>query len=136
MVGDSLALARSEAIARNMRTVVCSSQDTDTCSAGAGWERGLIVFADSNRNSRRDAGEPVLYRSAAARAGVRIVANSGVQDAVGYDPRGMTQQHSGAFQAGTFTICRTSSQPGEARTVVVSASGRVRIQTTTVNACP
>lgn len=39
----SLNLARSEAIKRNQRVVVCKSANATTCTTTGGWEQGWIV---------------------------------------------------------------------------------------------
>ena len=45
-LNSSLALARSEAVKQNEHTVVCVSSDGATCTAGANWNEGWIVFVD------------------------------------------------------------------------------------------
>src|SRR5688572_2595220 len=50
---SGLHLARSEAIKRNARVVLCKSANGDACSAGGGWEQGWIVFHDANNNGAR-----------------------------------------------------------------------------------
>ena len=48
---SSLILARSEAIKRNSRAVVCKSGNGNTCITTGGWEQGWIVFHDVNNNA-------------------------------------------------------------------------------------
>ena len=57
----SLLHARSEAIKRNQRVVVCVSIDGEQCAAGGGgtlWSKGWIVFVDRNGDSDVDVGIP------------------------------------------------------------------------------
>ena len=48
-LNSSLALARSEAVKQNETTVVCVSADGATCTAGANWNEGWIVFVDRSK---------------------------------------------------------------------------------------
>ncbi len=55
----SLLHARSEAVKRNQRVVVCVSTDGTQCAAGGGgtlWSNGWIVFVDRNGDSDIDTG--------------------------------------------------------------------------------
>ena len=52
-----------------------------------------------------------------------------------YAPTGESKLVSGAFQAGTITLCNPSLRGGEARTIVINASGRPRVQKAWVASC-
>lgn len=131
----ALQQARSEAIKRNTRVVVCKSDDGARCVTAGGWEQGWLMFQDGNNNARLDAGEAVLLRQAALGRPVRLSGNSQVANYVSYTPTGSANLISGAFQMGTFTVCRQSSAPLEARQVVLSSSGRVRSQRVRLSQC-
>lgn len=51
----SLALARTEAIARNLSVSMCPSTNGTGCAA-VDWDRGWIVFSDTDRDGAIDAG--------------------------------------------------------------------------------
>lgn len=77
----SLQLARMEAVRRNVRAVVCRSENGSSCATGAAWG-GWITFVDSNRNGTAEAAEllrvntvkaPVQVRPGAAVTANRIV---------------------------------------------------------------
>ena len=51
---SSLALARSEAVKRRQRVVVCVSSDGSTCSNNGTYESGWIVYVDTVQNGTRD----------------------------------------------------------------------------------
>ena len=121
-----LYLARSEAIKRNTRVVLCRSSTGNSCAASGGWEQGYIVFIDSNNNVQVDAGETIVLRREALPSSLRFKGNAGVAGYVSYVGTGATQQASGAFQAGTFTLC--SLRATTARQIIISSSGRPRIQ--------
>lgn len=132
----NLNLARSEAIKRNQRTVLCKSQDGVSCNSSGGWHQGWIVFRDSNNNGEREPGESVVWRVEDLPAEVRVNGNLAVSRYVSYSPTGDTRLLSGAFQAGTVTVCNESLARTDARQIVLNAVGRVRVQRTTVDSCP
>lgn len=133
---SSLLLARSEAIKRNSRAVVCKSATGFACATTGGWEQGWIVFHDANNNATLDAGEALLSREQALPNLIRLTGNSPLVSYVSYTPMGMTNYTSGAFQAGTLTVCSQSATPVDARQIVISSAGRPRTLKTMVAQCP
>lgn len=133
---SSLLLARSEAGKRNSRAVVCKSASGQACTTAGGWEQGWIVFHDANNNAAMDAGEALLLRQEVILYPIRIAGNAPVQNYVSYTPMGRTSFTSGAFQAGTFTVCQESASQVDARQIVISSNGRPRTVRTTVPQCP
>jgi type IV fimbrial biogenesis protein FimT len=131
----SLQFARNEAIKRNARVVLCKSGTGQSCVRTGGWEQGWIVFHDLNNNAQVDAGEAVLQRELAPTGALRFTGNTQVESYVSYTPTGNTSTTSGAFQAGTFTVCRQSAGKIEARQIVISSAGRVRTQRVTLAQC-
>lgn len=130
-----LYLARSEAIKRNGRVVLCKSADGLTCASGGGWEQGAIVFHDLNNNGSRDPGEGVIYREQVSAREIRVSGNQSVVNYVSYGPDGRSRLASGAFQAGTLTLCRQSMDRTDARQIVINSGGRPRVQKTLVSNC-
>lgn len=133
---STLHLARSEAIKRNGRVVVCKSASGESCAASGDWEQGWIVFHDINNNASLDDGEDMLRRGEALDERFVMTGNSHVAAYVSYTPLGLTKKTSGAFQAGTITLCQPAASGGDARQVVISITGRPRIQKTTATSCP
>ena len=133
---SSLLLARSEAIKRNQRAVVCKSATGDACAATGDWGQGWVVFHDANNNAQLDASEQVLLRQEPMPDSVRLTGNQPVARYVSYTPTGTTEYVSGAFQAGTLTACSPSEGPVEARQIVISSSGRPRTIRATLDSCP
>lgn len=132
---SSLRLARSEAIKRNGRVVLCKSPGGTGCTVSGGWEQGWIVFHDRNNNAVLDADEALLLHQPALAPVLRLTGNVQVQSYVSYTPLGTTQTVSGAFQAGTLTVCRRSGTTTRSRQIVLSSSGRARTQKTTLGSC-
>jgi type IV fimbrial biogenesis protein FimT len=133
---SSLILARSEAIKHNSRAVVCKSASGLACTTSGGWDQGWIVFHDANNNAALDVGEALISRVQALPKLIRLIGNSPVSNYVSFTPMGTTSYTSGAFQAGTLTVCQESAVPVEARQIVISSAGRPRTVKTVVAQCP
>jgi type IV fimbrial biogenesis protein FimT len=131
----SLITARSEAAKRHARVALCKSADGVTCAKAGGWEQGWIVFHDVNDNGTREAGEQIVSRIDPLPKDMRVSGNLNVARYVSYAPTGETQLASGAFQAGTITLCNASSKGEDARQIVLSSAGRPRVQKARVASC-
>jgi type IV fimbrial biogenesis protein FimT len=131
---NSLLVARREAVIRNMRVVLCKTENGAQCVQTGGWEQGWLVFLDANNNARVDAAERVLQRQTEAPR-VRIVGNTAVAHYVSYTGMGVSAHVSGAFQAGSFTVCSPLGRQVELRKVVISPGGRARVDAATVGDC-
>ena len=132
---SGLLLARSEAIKRNSRVVLCKSSEGVVCSPTGGWEQGWIIFHDSNNNGLRDGFEIIIQRESSLSAEIRLVGNLNVERYVSFTATGATRLIGGGFQAGTLTVCNQSAEPGEAKQIVLNAVGRPRVQTTAISTC-
>lgn len=115
----ALTQARHESIMRS-RPVLIDNQDGQ-------WGSGWYIYIDINWSGVWDANEPVI-RVGEIPAGVRIVGNTPVRRYVRYTPSGRALMLSGAFQAGTLTLCDEHGKVAVKR-VILSATGRVRIET-------
>lgn len=129
-----LYMARSEAIKRNGRAALCKSATGSSCTSEGDWHQGWIVFHDQNGNALRDNGEAVLLGQSALPQGYYLYGNTPVQNYISYVSVGATKLISGAFQAGTLTLCEQISQQG--RKIIISSTGRARIEKATMTACP
>jgi len=132
----ALHFARSEAIKRNGRVVVCKSSSGEDCDASGAWQQGWIVFDDANNNASLDTGENLLRRGEALAEGFSMTGNGPVAAYVSYTPLGLTKKTSGAWQSGTITLCQMAASGGEARQIIISITGRPRINKTTATSCP
>ena len=116
-------LARSEAIKRGQRVVLCKSSDGVDCDANAQWSDGWIIFEDRN--------------------GTRSTVNNGevirihgpVSDAVTITFTGFTNNDLIEFNAlgrpttlnGTFSV-RDNNGSVVGRNIIISTSGRLRTE--------
>ncbi|WP_299795255.1 GspH/FimT family pseudopilin [Ramlibacter sp.] len=127
--------ARAEALTRNRRVTICKSAEGSSCSTAGGWQQGWIIFQDENNNGVRESTEPVIARHAPLALQLRVTGNAPVERYVSYSAIGTTRLTGGGFQAGTLTVCLSSSAPAAARQIVLNAVGRPRVQKATVVSC-
>ncbi|HWI83150.1 GspH/FimT family pseudopilin [Ramlibacter sp.] len=132
----SLQLARSEAIKRQDRVVLCKSADGMSCAATGGWEQGWISFHDANNDGARQDGEELVRRQQALPSDWRLWGNYSVAQYVSFAPTGATKLVTGGFQAGTLTLCRRSADSVPARQIILNATGRPRVHALTLADCP
>jgi type IV fimbrial biogenesis protein FimT len=138
-----LALARSEAIKRNVRVAICSSSTGLACTGGtalrpAAWEVGRIVFVDVNQNGLREPDEDILRTAPEAPVGntVRVDGDAAADGArtVHYRPSGsMTPAAANVV----FTLCdERSGSAGTAigRTITINNTGRAVVTRDNCNA--
>jgi type IV fimbrial biogenesis protein FimT len=144
LLHTSLLLARSEAIKRNGRVVLCKSANGKDCTAAGDWQQGWIVFADADNDAVRDHdndndpddGDEALIRHIEALTGDFVLeGKDDIQNYVSYTSMGSTKSISDAFQAGTFTLCERAVDNGNAREIKISATGRVRVLKATAATC-
>ena len=132
----SLLLARSEAIKRSSRVTLCKSADGTACSSTGGWEQGWIVFHDKSSHGTREVGEDLLLHAQPLERTLHLSGNLNVSRYISFTASGGTALASGAFQAGTITMCHASTEGSEARQIVLSASGRPRTLRKRLDNCP
>jgi type IV fimbrial biogenesis protein FimT len=131
----SLHLARSEAIKRNSRVVLCTSATGTSCAPSGGWHQGWLVFHDSNNNAVLDAGEEVLLKQQGMPGGARMTGNSHVSSYISYVPTGATRTVSGLLQVGTLTVCEDGALDS-VRRIKINSTGRLRTTKVTLSSCP
>lgn len=112
-------LARSEAIKRNGVVSLCPSDDGARCGpAGTPWQRGWIVFVNTDRDApaARDDDEELLRVYAPWERGA-VNANRATLSFRPFGQTGVTA---------TFTFCDDRGADG-ARAVIISQTGRPRV---------
>lgn len=127
----SLALARSEAINRGQRVVLCRQSVTPGECAGSAatgkitWSQGWLVFVDKDRDRQLDAskGDELLQVLQPLSSVQRLMWNRG--DFIAYDDSGAL----GSLN-GTFCVGHSSGAAELQRELVLMHSGRVRTAAT------
>lgn len=119
----SLFMARSEAVKRGLRAVVCTSTNGASCDNSANWDSGWIVFIDTNSNDTLDSGEQVIHVGAALDNGSSLIGTTNVATMIRY------QSNGDSLESGSFTFC-DSRGASEAEAILLTASGRPKISET------
>jgi len=132
---SAMYLTRSEALKHKGRAVMCKSSTGVSCANAGGWDQGWIVFRDANNNGALDAGEPLVHHTQALPRGFRLTGNQNLTDYISFAPSGRTRLVSGAFQAGTLTLCKQSAPGLEARQIVINNAGRARVNREAGHVC-
>ena len=125
----SLIFARSEAITRSTRVVVCPNT-TSRCS-GTEWESGWVVFVDANNNAVLDGEETQLEVHVALDGNNTLRGTTHVSAYVSFDYDGRAQKVNQDPQSGTFVLCDQRGFGDHAVAIEVLATGRSRNLTAT-----
>ncbi|MFV8572625.1 GspH/FimT family pseudopilin [Marinobacter sp. SBS5] len=134
----ALMVAREASVMRGHPVSLCAGEPASGCSGD--WSSGQwIVFRDSNHSGDIDSGDTVLQHGRVPGAGrnVSMSGNGPLRSALVYTPLGHAERISGAFGAGRLRVCVKREIAPNARELVISVSGRVRMQRVDFNgACP
>ncbi|HEX23255.1 MAG TPA: prepilin-type N-terminal cleavage/methylation domain-containing protein [Chromatiales bacterium] len=122
-------LARSEAIKRGTRVILCRSADpaaaTPSCGGSANtWTSGWLVFASGDANNIYDSATDTLIRIGKPRGGqVQIKTNNTSDNNLEYDPDGTTNE---GGSTAIFAICDDQGE-SQGRQIQVNGTGRPRL---------
>jgi type IV fimbrial biogenesis protein FimT len=126
----SLYLARSEAIKRARRVVMCKSSDGASCTNAGGWEQGWIIY-EGNQDDVQ-VGDEIFFINEGFENNLTLTGNANVANYVSYTATGKTEMVNGGVQTGTIELCddRTGDEGiGVRRDLVIERTGRFRIDT-------
>jgi type IV fimbrial biogenesis protein FimT len=115
----TLQLARSEAVKRGQRIVLCPSPNQSSCGSSHDWPSGWLLFASDN-DRERDANEPVLQNGDPLGAGIGLQAGNH-RKRISYQPDG-----SAGGSNTSFTFCGEGHR-ARPRVVCLSGTGRPRL---------
>jgi len=119
-------LARSEAVKRRVRVVLCRSADstavTPTCGGTANtWTTGWLVFASGDSNNTYQAGvDTLLGIGVVGSAGITVMTNSTSNNNLEYNSDGTTNEGGGTAR---FALCDNRGG-GHGRQINVPPHGR------------
>jgi type IV fimbrial biogenesis protein FimT len=131
-IAHATALARTEAIKRNDRVTVCISADQQTCTQSGGWEQGWIIFPGPSDRTLEVEDTIIHYESSGTFSKLTATGNQPVRSYLSFLSTGRPHVLSGAFQAGTITVCAPKQN---AIDVVMAATGRTQVRNTS-RPCP
>ena len=133
---SAFASARQAAIQLSKPVTVCAG-DSSGCFSTVEWSRGWVMFVDDDRDGALDTNERVLYSGITRRNDVHVAGNHPMQKSVIFTPQGFAVQPGGAFSAGTLRVCVTARIDDNARNLVLSKGGRLRVDRADyAGACP
>ncbi len=118
----ALNVARSEAVKRGRRIVLCrSSNANNTCATAGGYEQGWIVFIDNDADGQRDLApvEELLRVSEGLRQGYSLRGNNNFVNRITFEPSGS------ASQPGRVVLCK-DNQVKRSRVIIVNFAGYFR----------
>ncbi|MCC6597098.1 MAG: GspH/FimT family pseudopilin [Rhodanobacteraceae bacterium] len=115
--------ARISAVSQGRHVVLCPSANQQVCDDGEQWQHGWVAFVDADHDRELGSGDTVLTLQQALPEGTAVVGSS-ARSRINYQPDG-----SAGGSNATLTICDRSGGAASARTLVISASGRVRYGT-------
>jgi len=118
----ALNLARSEAIKRGVPVIFCKSADGQTCSGT--WSDGQILFADEVGDRKIRSDDQLIRILGPINPGATLSwkgfrSNNFIQ----MEPSGI-----GRIMSGSFQYCPAKNQLKFAKKIILSRSGRVRLE--------
>jgi type IV fimbrial biogenesis protein FimT len=121
-------LARSEAVKRGTRVVLCRSADPSLATPVCGgtnntWSTGWLVFADANGDGIFDAGETLIRVGLPVEGATTVITNATSDSNLEYNPDGTTNAGGGT---GVFALCDDRGA-GFGRQIQVNAMGRPQL---------
>lgn len=120
--------ARSEAIKRGMRVVICPTGGGSDCVSTSEWQGGVLLFADEDADGNHDETETVIHRYRPQMDEIAIY--SGQRRKITYQAVG-TSPGSNL----TLTFCDPSRR-ADPRALILSNAGRLRSSETQAEGGP
>jgi len=125
----ALAFARQSAISTNAPVTLCAGSTSGCFSHNNwNWAKGWLAFIDRNHDGALDAGERILQAGQPLGTNVFIAGNAPLKSPVVFMPMGQAERISGAFAAGRLRVCVPAPIENNARDLVLSITGRVRVE--------
>lgn len=127
----ALGFTRSEAIKRGTRVTLCRSSNNTSCAASGTWAQGWIVFIDGGTAGTVDGTDSVLQTHGPLEGSPSFVGSGGtLANYISYGSSAI------GATAGSFSLCPPSPAKVAGRDIVISNSGRARVQNPPATACP
>lgn len=121
-------IARSEAVKRGARIVVCKSNNGTTCDTGSnGWEQGWIAFVDIDKDGIPEAGETLVSVKGAMTEGTTLKGNTDIADFFYFNANGTTNFSARAslVSYGEIILCDSRMDTTKSRAISITAVGRL-----------
>lgn len=122
----SINLAKNEAIKRSSAVSICAANASLTGCSTSSWANGWLVFSDTNGDGAYDSSTDALLAISQAFSGQETV--TAPASVITFNGSGFLTAGSGNYQ-----ISATGCSGNNARTILISTTGRITIQNTN---CP
>lgn len=117
----TISLARTSSVMQKQWVTICPSMNGTACSRE--WGRGVLVFLDADRDARLDPEDRTIHHFRPIPAGSRLSWRSFRNKPYIQ----ITQTGRTNHQNGSFIYCPANGDPRNARVVIISKLGRVRL---------
>lgn len=114
----ALNFARSEAVKRGRRILICKSSSGTGCTESAQWESGWMAFEDKDADYTLDSGEAIVRVWSSIPATYTLRQTGSFPSHIGYDSYGQ------ASKTGAFAVCHDSTEAGASTVVVTRTRAR------------
>ena len=136
---SSIALARSEAIKRNLQVSMCALNDAGTnCGANGEWEDGWTVWVDTDNDNSVDAAELVIYTTDNLPTGYTLRSTTGIySNLIVFNQDGVSSGDGGVSGNDNMRVCDAGGDANLNRSINLNAVGRAYVNTDLVGTgCP
>jgi len=119
----AIVLARSEALRRNRSVAICPSVDEASCLPGnqPNWNRGWVIFVDSDGDRERDPGEELLRVFSFWESGYSLTGSNGLQRGILFKSDGYPDS------SGDLTYCEKEGDSPQQHRLELNAMGRIDV---------
>lgn len=125
-------LARSEAVKRGTRGVICASDDEATCSGSDDWSTGWIVYSDIDQDGNLDldangdgvedcVNDDCIIRTRGALT--KTTLDGAGENTIGFLPNGLVY----SVAPYTLTLTADNCQKSQVRTITVTRRGHTNV---------
>ena len=129
----AVGLTRSEAIKRATKISICKSANTTvalpTCTTSGNWAQGWIIFTDGGTQGIKDGTDAIIQVRGPLAGTNTFIGNTNVVNYIAYGASGF------GTQMGTVSLCPPSPAAVVGRDIVISSTGRARVQKPPAIAC-
>ena len=136
---STIALARSEAIKRNVRISMCAMNDAGTnCGVNGEWEDGWVVWVDADNDDTIDAAELVIHQRDNLPTGYTLRSTNGVySNLIVFNQDGESSGDGGVNGVDTLRVCDANAAANVNRSIQLNAVGRAFVDKNLVGTgCP
>ena len=125
----AVGLTRSEAIKRATKVSICKSANNTSCTTSGNWAQGWIIFTDGGTEGIKDGTDAIIQVRGPLAGTNTFIGNTNVVNYIAYGASGFGKQ------PGTVSLCPPSPAAVVGREIVISSTGRARVQKPPAIAC-